>query len=342
MFSKWRWRRVAVSLLALVIAGCAATASATDPDDAATPENSANSNAVIVESENVSIPTPPRSLLRDYLDILWGWDPALSPAEQNELSRQRQAQEQVDIASCMLAAGWDYWPFEPPTPPATEASSWYLMRPFDRDWVAQWGWGSMEFSRWWNEYFELQRTIVDPNAEFQESLSTEARQAYLIQLSACQQQASEAQFEVGGTNLAHEFDDIWTAMADFQDNLRRNGAFVEVESDWIHCVADAGFPGFTSPSQMHQSFLDRMNGATNRWNMDVFYYGDAAGPLTDFPAFAELWDIEVEMALASFDCRLATDFYARQAEITREAELQFIADNRPRLDALIAAAEQHD
>jgi len=49
---------------------------------------------------------------------------------------------------------------------------------------------------------------------------------------------------------------------------------------------------------------------------------------------------ELEIALADFDCRVASDFSARQEARRIEIETQFVDDHHAALTALRAAAEQ--
>jgi hypothetical protein len=47
---------------------------------------------------------------------------------------------------------------------------------------------------------------------------------------------------------------------------------------------------------------------------------------------------EAEIALADFDCRAETDYEARFAAIQLELEQEFVDQNRPRLELMVAAA----
>ena len=265
---------------------------------------------------------------------------ALDITEEESLRQLQDAENQREefMAKCMAEKGFEYIPnpeILTPLPP----SEFH----FDnRDWVAQYGYGVVYSPSSTNVDPIPVPVDTNPNTPITNSLSATALEAYQLALNGdegCRSLAWQHVFSTGlsGLRQSDEFAPLFTALSEMQIRVLRT-EISDAERDWATCMADAGYPGFErwfEPAQaMSDAWLD--------WHMSLDWenWDDRFPMATNNPELAALQEREIEMALTDFDCRVAVNFYARQAARQLEAENQFYHDHQAALKALQAAAEQ--
>jgi hypothetical protein len=292
-----------------------------------------------------------------YLDLVWGAD--VSRQEMQLRSDQAHNAREEYIARCMHQAGFDYIPV--PVMRSDSSPALPLMFPWDRDWVAQFGYGAALLRTWsrtiWDDYFAHGApAFVDPNLAITESLSPSEREAYFLQMWGPPRTLEEIEAEIlsgeaqGCQNQADQFmpqpDEVSDAARpqvthaqlwnnpEFRRVLEFRGtnmqsAFSNPQaiSDWANCMANTGYPGLTSVWRLPESFIQELNMLPQHLSLTS----------REFIAFRER---EIATALADFDCRVATDFTERAREMQLSDEIQFVNDNQSTLDSLRSLLEQ--
>jgi len=330
---------------------------------AANPEGIVSSSSSVME--NAPIESEPEqapantSPLDEYLNVLWGtnWSDAnLSNEERQRRFNAEQVMRENLIAECMLESGFTYIPFpEGQTLVISEGNEW---RPDDRDWVAQYGYGTFADVNPEAVVSTGHPGITNPNDEIRESLSDGEREAYIAALfgrmfdpeftsTATLDELWEnggcimwAAREVAGNSANQsasndEFAPLLEAIDQMRESLRNE--ITEADRDWAVCMANAGHPDFQRQGDAQASVQTQLTSFWDNWDWET----DGYEP-NNSQEFLVLREKEIDLALADLDCRESTDFAARQEARRIEVETQFVNDHRAELEALRSAAEQSD
>lgn len=289
-------------------------------------------------------PDPADSPLNKYMSAVWGGD--LSEKEQQERFEKENQQREELIAECMAEEGFEYIPVVQNGGISFSGGEW---DPEDREWVAQYGYGMVNFPG--RDDPGPTEEWIDPNQDYVMSLSESEQQAYYETLSGPpipEDQLNEdgsyewdwetagchgyAQHEMEQENPAtsDEFKPLMEAMEEFWTETQESNAFDEINAAWSSCMADAGHAGYDAQGDAQMEFNEELNE----------YYENQTEWVEDDPELAELGEKEIELALADLDCREETDYRAEYSKIQFALEEEFIADHQAELDALKAAAEQ--
>lgn len=307
------------------------------------------------------------SPLNKYLAAAWGGD--LSQEEQERRMNDQQKQAEDLVAACMSEQGFDYTPVD--YSGMTSYSTGDEWKPDSREWVAQWGYGAID----WPGKAEMEaepvpdQEFVDPNQEYRESLSESEATAYDEALygapvpddaigedgsyeydweqSGCQGKAHHEVYGAQGLWDDEQFADLTAAMNKMYEDIESDPRNVELDQEWSSCMTDAGHPGFVKQWDAQQSIYDEMNSFWENgpeWD-DSKSEEENSRVFEDYNAQIEkemqpLKDTEIELALADLDCREKTDYRGKKTKIQWELEEQFIADHKAELEAFKAAAEQ--
>lgn len=290
-------------------------------------------------------PDPVDSPLNKYMSAVWGGD--LSEKEQQARFEKENKQREELIAECMAEEGFEYIPAVQNGGMVFSGDEW---KPEDREWVAQYGYGMVNFPGR-DEPVPADEEWVDPNQDYVMSLSESEQQAYYETLSGPpipEDQLNEdgsyewnwetagchgyAQHEMEEQNpaMSDEFEPLMKDIEEFWTETQESDAFDEINAEWSSCMADAGHSGYDTQADAQMQFNDELNE----------YYENQTEWVEDDPELAELGEREVEIALADLECREKTGYRAAHAEIQFALEEEFIADHKAELDALKAAAEQ--
>ncbi|GHE13437.1 hypothetical protein [Klenkia taihuensis] len=101
-----------------------------------------------------------------YLDAVYGGD--LSEEEQQRRSEDQNRRVEELVAGCMQEQGFEY---VPNTATGTYTSGGEEWEPEDREWVAQWGYGAVDWPGRDDVPEDGGEEYVDPNGDYVESLS---------------------------------------------------------------------------------------------------------------------------------------------------------------------------
>ncbi|SDC36470.1 hypothetical protein SAMN05216410_1729 [Sanguibacter gelidistatuariae] len=272
--------------------------------------------------------------------------------EEANLALNTETQEA--IASCMADAGFDYIPYAT-TPngvsvPVSDAGT--------RDWVARRGYG---LSGGVVEGPELEAMLaedaanaelpqwVNPNTTLYAQLSPGTQAAYDLALYGPGFTEDDGADDEIGTRVEWTRDDgcsFWASgevtarrsahLSDYDDLAQRmivsrisvdsQPRMVDLTTEWAHCMADAGHV-YTSPTHAWESVYAVIQGDPGP-DGDPYVTSDEAKAL------------EIEVALADFDCRETLKWDEVRNSVVDEVEAQFLADNKAEIDEFIAAVLQ--
>jgi len=285
------------------------------------------------------------TLLANYLQALWGTQISLEE-QQRQHDATNMRREEL-IAQCMLEAGFEYIPKPPENNAVTLiAIGEHEFLPDDRDWVSQFGYGLVN-APWNRSPVNVNQTSVsDPNTEIVQSLSQIELVAYQAALWGTVRSESTshsgiretsgcfgwAQSEIQASDPmilmeSEEFAPLFEAISELYASINLNPEFIQLNYEWVVCMADEGHPGFE-----RQSDAQKMAAAQT---LETGIPIDPTSPIRQTMA-----DQEVELALADLGCREQTRFRDRLDVITTAAETQFVNDHRAELEALRSAGEQ--
>lgn len=298
------------------------------------------------------------SPLTEFINILWGYN--LSEEERIRRTQEDSLIFEELISKCMNEAGFQYLPARPNVefaPPPFWPTT-------DRNLVAQYGYGVVDIPGGRQPEGELYD--YDPNAEYLANLSTAELTAFNETLegvfapnritewepTADGQIPAEVRAQMGcrgwaGSQLpvttndvlgSVEFAPLLASMNRMSAAINQKPEFVAAERNWANCMAEAGYAGLTQPADAPARFWDESAQIlqTVDWDWDAEPFPTGA----DLPELADLQRREIAMALTDLDCREATELDARLLAITNTAEKQWMENNQPQLDALLAAVEQ--
>lgn len=296
-------------------------------------------------TENAAQDSP----LSKYLSALYGGD--MSEEEMVAQSERDNREREELTAKCMAEEGFEYLPVI--YDGSMSFSSGEEWKPDDREWVAQYGYGMVN---WPGRDEQVDPPTdgeewVDPNQEYVESLSESEMTAYYEALygpTPTEEEMSEdgsyewnwetsgcsgwAQHEMEGENPlsseAHK--PIMDAINEFYMSMETAPEYADLNSEWAACMADAGHAGYTSQTEAQNSVSEELN---------AFYENQTEWVEND-PALAKIGEKEIALALVDLDCREKLDYTKKRLAATVKLEEQFIADHKAELDALKADAEQ--
>jgi len=274
----------------------------------------------------------------------------LSAEVQRQQAEELELRRQEIMAQCMNEKGFEYIPHVAIFGGATDQGD---IRPDDRDWVEQWGYGIVNTPSGSSRFFSVfaDEMPANPNQGIWDNLSAAEAPLYwealygpppepteFIQGVAISTGASEiggclrqAELEVPRNLMASsEFELLSEALNHFNTDFENNPEVVAADNDWANCMANRGHTGLTrqvdAERRTHNRFLDQFPTRASR------------NPSS--PAVIEFQEQEIAIALNDLDCREQTDYRSRVADARFVAETQFVAENRAALEAFRAAAEE--
>jgi hypothetical protein len=337
---------------------------------------------------------PPAGMpLEPYYEALRHEANVLGPGlEQAQAERLGKVEE--EIARCMAEAGFDYYPQTSAAVP--DDPSWSAANEQDSAWlwdrlpvpqlgatredVAAHGYGRWELmppSVLDGDDPEDQAAIAelvanDPNAQYLESLSKPAQDAYYKALDAmepfeggymgssampgesgsCRDRAEQLFPNPALTDSLSDYiyQDLVGGMAEIRWQTDDDPRTLALDREWaacmaergydvteVHQVGDGGSPSVTSGPVL--AFHLAINTGADGQVADIGLYPNPSLPKDQRSMIQS--EPEKAVALADFDCRGQTDYMARLTQIQLELETAFVEDNRQALDELLAAIERN-
>lgn len=308
--------------------------------------------------------------LDEYRNMLWG----LGVSNEESLLRVRaeEARRTELIIQCMHDLGFEYDPIDMPmgTIHGSGVTGFGEWNHWDRDWVAQYGYGIMrqndiitwsapmpevgtrEMSE--SELFAFREALEGPfdgtffGGFILDQLEDGLTQREIQERGGCQGWAENTIADETPPDLwqLDEWAPLNEAMSAIGNARIRPAQPTMEEVDWAACMANSGYPGFTRRTNPDTQSIG-LTFPEQRISIALNRIRNMSGPdipeertVENTPELAELLEQEIDLALADFDCRVAVDFEARQRAEWVEEENQFINDYRAALDALRNAAEQ--
>lgn len=279
-------------------------------------------------------------------------------AQAESIEQTKKVEELV--AECMQKEGFEYTPQKIDESMYSSGDEW---KTDDREWVAQYGYGLMNYPGM-NDVV-TDDAAADPNAGYYETLSESEKAAYDEALNGAAMMAEpvegesmEYDWETAGCygSAQHEvypemdgpseddlaeFDDLMTAMNEMYSQFYDGTTQTEPDKKWAACMSEAGYADFTLQSDAMNSISEKLNVL---WEEAPGMDDPSADP-EDFqdPAESEegkaIAAEEIEVALADLECREKTDYTNAQMRLQFEAEEKFIAEHKAELEAYKAAMD---
>lgn len=312
------------------------------------------------------------SPLMEYLSV--GYDATKTDEQWQAEAEARDLQMQEAIAACMTKQGFEYTP--------VSNSMYFSGSDLDVEWdskafAEKYGYGV--FTDPWGNYDQARQQesqdqwANDPNNQYRESLSPSEQAAYDAALygdSSMQEPtiddegneyyewdwrtagcSGEAQNETYGDEMwsNDEFQPLMERMQTIYEQVTADPRRQEIDGTWATCMADAGFPGLTSPNDATEQFYAKLNELQNAFysSMPEPTEEQMNDPSFQWPQFtmnspeiAAEADAEIKQATADWECRDSLKYQEQQLKIQFEYEQKFIDENKAELEAFKAAQEQ--
>jgi hypothetical protein len=283
----------------------------------------------------------------------------LSQEEQEKKFAEDEREREELVAQCMTEEGFEY-------SPNVQSGSMSMSvggdewDPDSREWVAQYGYGMINFPGRDEMQSGGEGEYVDANADYVASLSESEQQAFNEALhgpmpdpedmpadgepmewdwttAGCYGWAETERGTAEDPMATDEHKPLMDAMNTFYETMMSSPELSDIEAAWSACMAEAGRPGFSAQSDAQTSINEEMN---------AFYENSgamAAPDETGMPDEAEmeaLGEKEIELALVDLDCREETDYRQKQQDVQFKQEQQFVDDHQAELEAFRADLEQ--
>lgn len=327
------WGHAVCALLALGLAGCAATDDRSEPGHAVGP---------------------------GPLTQFWR---TLAAADAESGSDDVLVEERVAV--CMAELGFDYTPVD-------TSLGYELVDPDadlgTREYAELYGYGVATdpsgFVAGGREEILAGGPRPDPNEAYVDAMSDVEREAYLAALwgataedddgpgdgdpapgdpgdGGCQGQARAEVEQMTAWRETPGYELALRGATDAAQDAQSDPRIVELESAWTQCMADMGFPGHSRPMEPSQDFAAEANAANER-----AFAGLGASPSEDelraawAQVDAELAEIavrEIAVAVADLDCQEAVEYAATVEAVTATYEQGFYDEHRDELEATLGA-----
>jgi hypothetical protein len=286
-----------------------------------------------------------KELWRGPLDEFLGFGADQRSAEEIESDHAKARQVEDLIAACMSEQGFDYVARDPSDESLFESGPWSL--PPD-EFARQYGYGISTIDESNNGQSS------DPNQQIVEGMGSAERRAYFQALygdaiavdddgnitkrgpatdvaepqmnDSCSATASATVYgdssdESRDDPAADPFAALEQEMSALYERVSSDQRVVDATAAWSSCLADAGFPGYSEPTDPVVDVDSRAS--------EVM--GDRRDPSTADPAeLEELRTFEVAVATADYECRVPLDDV--QHAVQTELEQQFIDEHRAELE----------
>ncbi|WP_422391037.1 hypothetical protein [Arthrobacter sp. N1] len=303
------------------------------------------------------------SPLSAFFASAYGGD--LSQEEQEKKFAEDEREREELVAQCMSEEGFEYSPNLQSASMSMPVSGdeW---DPDSREWVAQYGYGIINYPGRDDMESGGEGEYVDANADYVASLSESEQQAFNEALhgpmpdpedmpaegepmewdwttAGCYGWAENERGTAEDPSTSDEHKPLMDAMNTFYETMMTSPELTGIDAEWSSCMADAGHPGFSAQMDAQTSINEEMNklyestgeiGTTD----DTAMTGGMGMP--NQAEMDALGEKEIELALVDLDCREETDYRQKQQEVQFAQEQQFVDDHKTELEAFRADLEQ--
>ena len=291
-----------------------------------------------------------------FADVYGDWD------EDQGNAQQMRVEELV--AECMAELGSEYTPVD-------YSQMGWSVGPDDLDVE----WGSREFAEkygygattdpWGNEEMADEppdQQWVDPNQDYVMAMSETEQAAYYAALygdqsppegdeeewvydwtqSGCQGKAQHEVYEAAPGLDDSEYQALMDEMSAMWEGVMSDPRLTELNGRWSTCMAEAGHPGFAAVDDAQNSIYDRLNAiwetAYNDISPDAAESEWQAVQESVEARMAEITPVEIELAIADFDCRAEVKYEAVYREVNADHQQRFYDAHKDELEAWRSAA----
>ncbi len=312
-----------------------------------------------------SAPETKDSPLAEFMSSVY--ESGMSTEDQEKEFAERERKREDLVAQCMTEEGFEYTPnVQNVSFSMASDTEW---NPESRDWVAQYGYGMVNWPGRDDQPEVTEDEYVDTNADYVASLSASEQTAFYEALNGPMMDEADmpadgemvewdwttagcwgwADHEMNGdeTATAEKYEPLMESMNTLYEDMMSSPEISKADADWSACMADAGHPGFSVQMDAQNSINDKMNAiyeATSTTYEDgsteTFATAAPGSGGMDDPAMKELGEEEIELALVDLDCREKTDYRDSMESVQFELEQQFIDDHKTELEAFRADMEQ--
>lgn len=291
-------------------------------------------------------PAAKDSPLTEFMSSVYGGD--VSPEEQEKEFTERERKREELVAQCMSEEGFEYTPNVQNV--SFSMASMDDFKPDSREWVAQYGYGMINYPGRDGEQATEATEYIDLNADYVASLSESEQTAYYEALNGPMPDEADmpaegeltewdwttagcygwSEHEISGEDPAssEEHQPLIDAMNTLYDEMMASPELAGADAEWSACMADAGHPGFSVQTDAQNSISDKMSAL----------YEDSDS--MDEAAMDAVGEEEIELALVDLDCREETGYRDTMESVQFKLEQQFIDDHKTELESFRADLEQ--
>lgn len=304
------------------------------------------------------------SPLAEYLSA--GFDTSMSQEDQEKELEKKNAEIEDKVAACMTEAGFEYTPQKNNGAVVfaddDEESAW---NPDDKDWVAQWGYGIVDYPGRADQEADDAES-KDDNQKFVDSLSESERSAYYKALmgqdpadTTAESEEVEYDWKTAGCygSAQHEVygdspydNEKYASLIDGVNALYTSTEATTADKNWAACMSKAGEPDFKMQSETYE-LISNEAGEILGWNdeegakMGETEESTAPDPTDDKsdpaknPELKKLKDKEIALATKDLACREETGYEQQQMKDHFAKEEKFLAENKAELEEYKADSE---
>ena len=313
--------------------------------------------------------TPEPGPLDAYFEKMYG------SYSQEDGDAQQVRVEEI-LAECMSEQGFEYIPVDY----SSMSGASFEPEDLEFEWgtkefAAEYGYGATT-DPWGNQSGEGgeepadddAEEFVDPNQDYVNAMSETEQQAYYAAMygeqsfdetdpeaeveydwetAGCQGRAQHEVYEGANGMEEDEFTALQDEMNTMYESSMTDPRLADVNSEWASCMADAGYPGFSAVGDAENSIHDQVNALwedaypsdpTQMEGMTEEDYMAIQEGIDE--QLADITPVEIETAVADFDCREKVGYDKVQREVSVEYQQEFVDAHKAELDAWLAASEE--
>ena len=292
-----------------------------------------------------------------FQDIYGDWD--------EEQGQAQQMRVEEIVAECMAEQGFEYIPVDYSQQGFTMTSEDLDVEWGSREFAEKYGYGATT-DPWGNEAAMAEppdQEWVDPNQDYVMSMSETEQAAYYSALygdqdypeegeedewvydwttAGCQGRAQHEVYESAPGLDDETYQALMEEMNTMWEGIMSDPRLTELNALWATCMSEAGHPGFASVDDAQNSIYDQLNGVWDTAYADIppdageGEWAAAQSRVDDL--MAAITPLEIELAVADFDCREEVDYVKVQQDVNAELQQRFYDAHKDELEAWREAA----
>jgi hypothetical protein len=304
-----------------------------------------------------SAPEDEMGPLDRIFEDIWG-------GSNEETGNAQQMRVEEIVAECMAELGFEYTPVDYSQTSMTVTTDDLEFEWGTREFAEKYGYGATT-DPWGNEDMVNEppdQQLVDPNQDYVMAMSETEQTAYYAALygnqeypegdeeewvydwtqNGCQGKAQHEVYESVPGMEDEAYQALMEEMNGMWEGIMSDPRLTELNGNWASCMADAGYPGFTIVDDAPNSIYDQLNAIWENAYVDIS--PDAAE--SEWQAvqdgidarIAEITPVEIETAVADFDCRDEIKYDAVYRAVNADHQQRFYDAHKDELEAWRDAA----